>query len=93
MLDGKEHSKKELVKLAGWANTDNKAFKKLMKCMKDMGLIEQGGTVQFADVLFPGGRPEEDTVANTSDASTSRKRKADDGELEEESNKKASVDN
>ena len=40
LLDGKSHSKMELVNLVGYAGTDNKAFHNLMACMKKMGLIE-----------------------------------------------------
>jgi hypothetical protein len=58
LLDGKSHTKQELVDLVGYVGPDNKSFRNLMACMKKMGLIEADGGVRFTDALFPQGRPE-----------------------------------
>lgn len=63
LSDGQAHSKEELANMVGWANTNNKAIKKLMKFFKDKELIESAtstGTaiIKFTDTMFPNGRPE-----------------------------------
>ena len=62
LLDGKSHTKQELVEVAGYKRMDIKQIRNLFKRMFKLGILENDettkGSVRFADVVWPvKGRP------------------------------------
>ena len=62
LLDGKSHTKQELVEVAGYKRMDTKQIRNLFKKMLKLGILENDetskGSVRFADSVWPvKGRP------------------------------------
>ena len=58
LLDGKPHSRDELLKATEYKRQDSAGFKSIMKLCKQFGLLEkEKGEHMFSDKMFPFGRP------------------------------------